>query len=81
MASHVTHAVNYVNSIDFWYAYKILYFFYVDIIVVLCVAGRSKDVEDHSGETPKPKAHNNQGEKGEIIYTLYCQTGYLLLCL
>ena len=49
--------------------------------MVLCVAGRSKDVEDHSGETPKPKAHNKQGEKDEIICTLYCQTGYLLLCL
>ena len=49
--------------------------------MVLCVAGSSKDVEYHSGEASKPKAHNNQGEKGEIICTLYCQTGYLLLCL
>ena len=50
----------------------------MNIIVVLCVAG-SKDVEDHSGETSKPKAHNNQGEKGEIICALYCQqTSYLL---
>ena len=49
--------------------------------MVLCIAGRSKDVEDYSGEASKPKAHNNQGEKGEIICTLYFQTGYLLLCL
>ena len=49
--------------------------------MVLCVAGSSKDVEDHSGETPKPKAHNNQGEKGEITWTLYCHSSYLLLCL
>ena len=49
--------------------------------MVLSVVGRSKDVEDHSGETPKPKAHNKQGENGEIICTVYCQTGYLLLCL
>ena len=34
--------------------------------MLLCVAGRSKDVVDHSGETPKPKTHNNQGEKGQI---------------
>ena len=47
-----------------------------------CVAGKSKDVEDHSGEPPKPMAHKNQGEKGEIICALYCQhTNYLLLCL
>ena len=32
--------------------------------MVLCVAGRSKDVEDHSGEASKFKAHNNQREKG-----------------
>ena len=47
--------------------------------MVLCVAGRGKDVEDHSGETPKLKVHNNQDEKGEIICALYCQqTSYLL---
>ena len=49
--------------------------------MVLCVAGRGKDVKDHSGETPKPKAHNNQNEKGEISCTLNRQTSYLLLCL
>ena len=38
--------------------------------MVLSVAGRSKDVEDHSGEASKPKVHKNQGEKGEIICTL-----------
>ena len=47
--------------------------------MVLCVAG-SKDVEDHSEETSNPKAHNNHGEKGEIICALYCQqNSYLLL--
>ena len=49
--------------------------------MVVCVAGRSKDVEDHSGETSKPKAHNDQDEKGEISCTLYCQNYYFLLCL
>ena len=34
--------------------------------MVLCVAGRSKDVDDHGGETSKPKAHNNKDEKGEL---------------
>ena len=58
-------------------------FNYLDIIIVmLSIAGRTKDVDDHSGETSKPKAHNKQDEKGEITCTLYCQqTGYLLLCL
>ena len=50
--------------------------------MVLCVASSSKDVEDHSGETPKLKAHNNKGEKGQISCALYCQqTSHLLLCL
>ena len=60
--------------------YKILYIFYVDIIVVLCVAGTSKDVEDHSGETSKPKAHNNQDEKGEIIFVLYIANKLATYC-
>ena len=48
--------------------------------MVLCVARRGKDVEDHSGETPKPKAHNNLGEKDAIICALYSQhTNCLLL--
>ena len=49
--------------------------------MVLCIAGRSKDVDDHSGETSKPKVHNNEDEKGEIRCTLYCQNWLFWLCL
>ena len=41
--------------------------------MVLCVTGRSKDVEDHSGEASKTKAHNNKGEIG-VLYI--AKTGY-----
>ena len=44
--------------------------------MLLCVTGRSKDVEDHSGETSMPKAHNNQGEIG-VLYI--AKTGFLAL--
>ena len=51
------------------------------IIVVLCVAGRSKDVDDHSGKTSKTKVHNNEDEKGELRCSPYCQNWLFLLCL
>ena len=49
--------------------------------MVLCVAGRSIDVDDHGGETSKPKAHNNKDEKGELRCSPYCQNWLFLLCL
>ena len=49
--------------------------------MVLCVAGRSKDVDDHGGETSKPKAHNNKDEKGKLRCSPYCQNWLFLLCL